>query len=360
MPDFEPAAQLAGGFYDDVVSGLLSGHRHSAGLLGWGSDVLGFDTERSVDHGWGPRLTVLSESGDLDVMSRLLDDGLPASYRGWPVRYGWDDVPVQHWVLVRRPRDWLVEHLGVDATAPLSTRDWLATPQQKLLGVTAGPVFHDDDGLLAAVRTRLGWYPDDVWRWLVASQWARIAEHEPLVGRCAEVGDELGSRAVAGRLVRDLMRLSMLLARAYAPYDKWLGSAFRRDVDDPALERALLDVTAATSYTDRELALVTALQTVASRHNHLGLTDRLDPTTRPFHSRPYLVLDAGRFAAATAATVTDPELLALPTIGGIDQVVDTVGLTQPARWGSAVRSMYARLLADRDDVDRSRLPGDGR
>jgi hypothetical protein len=266
-----------------------------------------------VDHGWGPRLIVLSASGDLDVMARELDDGLPTSYRGWPVRYGWDDVPAQHWVLVRRPSDWLVEQLGVDATAPLRTMDWLTTPQQKLLGVTAGPVFHDDDGLLAAVRARLAWYPDDVWRWLVAGRWARIAEHEPLVGRCAEVGDELGSRTVAARLVRDLMRLSLLLVRAYAPYDKWLGSAFRRDVDDPALEQLLLAVTAAPSYPDREAALAGALETVAKRHNDLGLTEGLDPAIRPFHSRPYLVLGADRFAAATAATVRDPELLALPT-----------------------------------------------
>jgi hypothetical protein len=313
-----------------------------------------------VDHGWGPRLVVLSEASDLDAMSRLLDDGLPASYRGWPVRYGWDNVPVQHWVLVRRPRDWLLEHIGVDATAPLGTLDWLTTPQQKLLGVAAGAVFHDDEGLLAGVRARLAWYPDDVWRWLVASQWARIAEQEPLVGRCAEVGDELGSRAVAGRLVRDLMRLSMLLVRAYAPYDKWLGSAFRREVDDPALEQLLLAVTAAPSYPDREAALVGALETVARRHNDLGLTGWLDPTARPFHARPYPVLDADRFAAATAETVRDPELLALPTIGGIDQVIDSVGLLQPARRGSAVRAMYAQLLADRDDVDRTSLPGDGR
>jgi hypothetical protein len=360
MAEFQPAAELSRAFYADVVAPLLAGHRHSAGLLGWGSDVLGFDTVRSVDHGWGPRLLVLCDAADLAVLSGRLDDGLPATYRGWPVHYGWDAVPVQHWVQVRCPGAWLLDHLGVDATGPLDTLDWLTMSQQKLLGVTAGAVFHDDDDLLAAVRARLAWYPEDVWRWLVASQWARIAEHEPLVGRCAEVGDELGSRTAAGRLVRDLMRLSLLLVRAYAPYDKWLRSAFRRDVDEPALEQRLLAVTAATSYLDREAALIAALEMVARLHNKLGLTEPLDPMTRPFHSRPYVVLDADRFAAATAETVRDPELRALPTIGAIDQVIDSVGLLQPARRRSAVRAMYAQLLADRDDVDRTALPDDGR
>ena len=47
-------AALNAGFYRDVVWPLLGGVAHSAGLLGWGSDVLGYDTGRSTDHGWGP------------------------------------------------------------------------------------------------------------------------------------------------------------------------------------------------------------------------------------------------------------------------------------------------------------------
>jgi hypothetical protein len=35
-----------------------------------------------------------------------------------------------------------------------------------------------------------------------------------------------GSAVVAARLVRDLMRLALLLHRRYPPYGKWLGSAF--------------------------------------------------------------------------------------------------------------------------------------
>ena len=101
-------------------------------------------------------------------------------------------------------------------------------PQQPLLEVTAGGVFHDGLGELIPMREKLAWYPHDVWLYLLASQWMRIAQEEPFVGRCAEAGDELGSRIVAGRIVRDLMRLCFLIERRYAPYSKWLGTAFAR------------------------------------------------------------------------------------------------------------------------------------
>ena len=59
------------------------------------------------------------------------------------------------------------------------------------------------------------------------------------------------------------------------------------------------------------------------RHNALGLTEPLDPTVRPFYTRPFRVLDAPRFATATIETVDDPFLRALPRIGSIDQSADS-------------------------------------
>jgi hypothetical protein len=51
----------------------------------------------------------------------------------------------------------------------------------------------------AGTCERLGWYPDQVWRWLLACQWHRLAQEEAFVARTAEVGDDLGSVVTAGR-----------------------------------------------------------------------------------------------------------------------------------------------------------------
>jgi hypothetical protein len=217
----------------------------------------------------------------------------------------------------------LTWHLGFDPRGGITTTDWLVTPQQSLLSVTAGAVYHDGLGELELVRHQLAWYPQEVWLWQLACQWRRIAQEEPFPGRAAEAGDQLGWRVLVARLARDLMRLCLLLERRYAPYSKWLGTAFAR-LDSAATVGPLLTTAlAAPEWLAAQQPLVAASQQAAIRHNQLGLTTTLDPSPRPFHDRPYLVIDADRFTGACLAAMTDRTLAALPPIGAIDQFVDS-------------------------------------
>jgi hypothetical protein len=309
-------------------------------LIGSGSEVLGFDTERSTDHGWGPRLKVFIEAGEVDAVRDAVERGVPDEFRRRPTRFGWDEVPVTHHVEVAEPGAWLESRIGFDPRGEISSRQWLCAPQQRLLELTAGAVFHDDGGELETVRAALAWYPDDIWLWLLASQWRRLDQEEPFVGRTAEVGDELGSRVLAARLVRDIMRLAFLLERRYAPYGKWLGSAFARLDAAAALQPALLDVLAATDYETREAALVAAVEELATRHNGLGITAPVDATVRLFHSRPFRVLGSSRFTDVCLARVRDPSLRSFPLIGGIDQISDSTDVLEDANVFAAAARLY--------------------
>jgi hypothetical protein len=193
--------------------------------------------------------------------------------------------------------------------------------------VTAGAVFHDPLCELRAARRTLAWYPRDVWLWLLACAWRRVEHEEAMVARAAEVGDILGSRLIAARLVRELMRLAFLLERRYAPYSKWLGSAFQQ------LEAATtLGVPLLAAMSGDEDGLVAALEDLACRHNALALTRELDPTVRRFHARPFRVIGAERFAEACRERIEDPWLRSLPLVGSADQATDLTEIfSQPRR-----------------------------
>jgi hypothetical protein len=331
---------LSAAFHAEVVGPLLDGLPHSVALLGFGSDVLGYDTPVSTDHGWGPRMQVFVAAGLVERARRAVDAGLPERFRGWPVRFGWDAVPVRHHVEVVALGAWLRERLGFDPREGVDPPDWLVTPQQALLEVTAGAVHVDHDGELGRARAALAWFPPQVHRWLLGCQWTRIAQEEAFVGRAAQVGDELGSRLVAARLVRELMRVAFLLDRRYWPYPKWFGTAFARLPTAVALGPALDRVLTASGLPQRQAALVEAYGVAARAHNATGLTAPVDPAVREFHGRGFAVLDARRFAEACRRELSDPWLLGLPPVGSVDQFADSTDVLRPIEVVRRLRAAY--------------------
>lgn len=318
---FVPGLELARRFYLEAVRPIVDevapGVPHSAARIGAGSEVLGFDSARSTDHDWGPRLQLFLGRDDLDrhgaTIAGALADRLPREFLGHPTHFaasgstvlgvpGWTDGAIRHGVELAEAGPWFVQRLGFDPADGPCLLDWLATPTQRFREVVAGAVWHDGLDVLERRRAAIAWYPHDVWLHVLACQWLRIAEEEPFVGRTAEAGDQLGSRVLAARLIRDAMRLGLLLRRRYPPYSKWLGTDF------------------GAGATGDHLALAAGL---VEEQNALGLTEQIDPSPRPFHDRPYQVIGADRCADALFALITDPRVARLPRIGAVDQFVDS-------------------------------------
>jgi hypothetical protein len=342
-PAFIPGLDLARLFYAEQVRPLLAGYfpglPHTAALIGWGSEVLGFDSARSTDHNWGPRLQVLvADSADSQLpgeVASALSEQLPASFRGFPTVFpasGAAPESAGHWVTVAPLGSWLTGELGFDPRYGVRLLDWLATPTQRLAEITGGAVFHDGlsgmpGGGLAAARSALAWYPREVWFYVMACQWRRLGQEEAFPGRCAEAGDDLGSALIAARLVRDMIRLVLLIQRRYPPYGKWLGTAFARLPCAVALRPAFAGTLSARTWADRERHLGEAYQLVAGLHNKLEVTPHVDTALRPFHDRPYQILDADRLAAALTSSIASADLRLLLPAGAVDQFVDSTDAT---------------------------------
>lgn len=312
---------LARRFYQRDVAPRLAGTPHAAALLGPGSEVLGFDDDVSTDHDFGPRVQVFLASPDTFT------------------------APGVHTATVA---SFFTAHLGVDPGPGMTVTDWLLTPTQILASLTGGAVFHDPDGALQAYRRELRWYPGDVWRYALAAGWLKVAQEEAFVGRTGATGDDLGSRIVAARLARELIRLAFLVQRRWAPYGKWLGRAFTGLGVAGPLHPLLTAAVTAPGWRDRQEALVAAASVLAAATNDLRLCPPVDPAPRRFHDRDIRVLGAERLTVALTAAITDPQLRDLldrvglrhGTVGvlpgTVDQAADSTDvLSSPARFRRA-------------------------
>lgn len=361
MTAFVPGLDLARMLYAEVRPVLAEhGLAHTAALVGPGSDVLGLDDATSTDHDWGPRLQVLLSARDHAAHAQDLHEELrhrlPAEVGGWTTRAaapGADGTrglgpasatgPVDHRVQILTLDTLLRRLLGpVDPRAPMTAADWLVVPQQRLLELTSGAVFHDDLGL-EAVRSRVAYYPHDVWLYQQAAAWSAIGQDEHLAPRAGLAGDDLGSRLITARLCRTAVQLAFLQERTYAPYDKWLGTALARVGPAATLRAAITSTLTADGWMVRQERLRAVLVELLRRHNALGLTDTVPERTVPFHGRPFEVADGATVARLLAAAVTDPEVRALcgrPLVGGIDLVTASTDLTSDADRTDALRGLY--------------------
>ncbi len=342
--EFLPGLTLARDFFLEIVKPLLAektpGVPYAAALLGPGSDVLAFDTPVSRDHDWGPRLQLFLPERELperaSLLERVLASELPSEFRGFPTSFAAADAnghrrplpdsspPIDHLVEITSVGRYSRKLLGFDPLSGMSARQWLLVPQERLLELTAGEVFADSVGELKSLRERLSYYPKQVWIYLMAAQWRRIARREELVARAGVGGDDLGSRLALATLVREIVRLAFLLERQYAPWDQWLARALARLRHASRLAPPLSRALSAYDWMQREQRLSNAYAILAALHNNLGLTAPLE-TTSERGARGFLTIHPDRFAAALAKLVVDGELKPLlPALaGGIDQLVSS-------------------------------------
>jgi hypothetical protein len=353
MAKFPPGISLSEQFYRAAVRPILEagfpGLPHSAALIGSGSEVLGFDTEQSTDHDWGPRvLLFLEEQAHARLREPIhaaLARELPSEFRGYPTAFPLSqaDPPMfEHRVELLTLQGFFQAYLGFDVADEPEPVDWLTFPEQKLRAITTGAVFHDGLGL-QAVRDRFAAYPRDVWLYLLAAGWTRIGQEEHLMGRAGQVGDEIGSALIGARLVRDVMRLGFLMERQYAPYPKWFGTAFRQLACGPSLAPHLRGALTAAAWPERERHLAAAYEQLAALHNALGITEPLPATVSPFHDRPFRVIHGGAFADAIRARITDPAVqshAAGRLIGSLDQLSDSTDLLCDPTRRRAIRALY--------------------
>jgi hypothetical protein len=107
---------------------------YSAGRIDSGSDVLGFDTAQSRDHGWGPKVMIFVDEREFEwarqEIPMLMAEKLPFRIGGYPthfhgrVRNGTlqltDERPINHGVTVHTITNFFSSFLGIEAEEEIS------------------------------------------------------------------------------------------------------------------------------------------------------------------------------------------------------------------------------------------------
>lgn len=196
----------------------------AVGLVGAGSECLGFDDEASRDHDFEPGFAIFlpgEEVIDRETAFRLerAYAALPKEFMGYTRSRLSPTGGARHGVI--RRADFLTEKTGTPDGA-LSLRDFLYLPEQALLEATNGALFYDGDGVFTLIRARLSSLPADVRRKKMAGELLLMGQAgEYNLPRSLSRGDTAAAQLCASEFVKSALHFIFLSNKSYLPYYKW-------------------------------------------------------------------------------------------------------------------------------------------
>ena len=196
----------------------------AVGLVGQGSECLGFDDEISMDHDYGPSFCIWLPRDiytQYGAQMQAAYEGLPQEFMGFSGRIVEEQGQGRVGVLCLE--DFYAGILGRD-TVPVTNQEWLDIAEENLATATNGKVFEDRLGKFSAIRDGLlQYYPKEVWiRRLVQSMAKAAQAGQYNYARAMKRGERVTAEMALTEFIKESMKTVYLLNRKYAPYDKWM------------------------------------------------------------------------------------------------------------------------------------------
>lgn len=223
-------------YYEEIGKPMLTEKfasvqdRIAVGLVGDGSECLGFDDEISRDHDWGPSFCLWLTNDDYATFGQDLQkayDALPKTFHGFTRKTASGG---EGRVGVLRISDFYRQFIGL-SHAPTTVTEWNAIPEKYLAKATNGAIFADPLGRFTEIRnTLLQYYPEDVRLKKIAVRAATMAQSGQYnYPRIVKRHDPVAAGCALYEFVNAAMSMTYLLNKQYMPFYKW---AFRglRDV----------------------------------------------------------------------------------------------------------------------------------
>ncbi len=200
--------------------------RIAVGLIGEGSECLGYDDAVSRDHDFDAGFCLFVTQNDYDIFGFRLErayEKLPREYMGLTRGLLSPVGGARRGVIVIE--EFCRKFFGMP-TAPKTNRDWLYLPSSSLAAAASGALFADPLGVMSEIRAVISrGYPEDVLR-------KRLAGHLILAAQAGQYNyprairreDRGAAQLSIFEFVRHAVSAIYLLNRRFEPFYKW---AFR-------------------------------------------------------------------------------------------------------------------------------------
>ncbi|MDO8785452.1 MAG: DUF4037 domain-containing protein [Syntrophales bacterium] len=203
--------------------------RIAAGLVGDGSECLGFDDEISQDHDWGPGFCLWLTEDDFQAAGSAINyelSKLPQTFAGYGPRQ------MSEWGAGRvgafEISGFYCNFIGVKSI-PADINQWLFIPEDCLSACTDGKVFHDPLGEFTRWRNALlAFYPEDVRLKKIASRCMTTAQSGQYnLKRCVQRKEYFAAQYAETKFCADVISLIFLLNKRYTTFYKWMHRALK-------------------------------------------------------------------------------------------------------------------------------------
>ena len=222
-------------FFTEVVRPILEDefpdvtNRSAFGLFGYGSECYGTDDEVSRDHHFGLRIDVLMPDAlhreMADRVIEVVGARLPSSFQGYDLREG---HVAGAGLSPESLQAFLSRTIGL-TSAPKNHAEWLSMPEEDIVHVTNGEVWHDPSGVFTGIRGALAYYPEPVWLRRI-SHWCRYLSGMGVyaLNRALIRKNYQYASITFARSIKWAVELAFMLNKTYFPYDKWLDAFSRK------------------------------------------------------------------------------------------------------------------------------------
>ncbi|MBO7631070.1 MAG: DUF4037 domain-containing protein, partial [Lachnospiraceae bacterium] len=196
----------------------------AVGMVGQGSECLGFDDALSQDHDFEPGFTIFLPGEE--VVDRRAEFLLERAYTKLPKEFeGYERNGLKpaggprHGVV--RLSEFLMKTIG-RPDGNLTVRDWFTIPEQSLLEVTDGALFYDGGGVFTGIRERLAKMPEPIrLKKLSACLLMMSQTGQYNYRRLVDRGDERGAQLCVIEFEKQARHAAFLVNHRYMPYYKW-------------------------------------------------------------------------------------------------------------------------------------------